>query len=202
MQSAFWHRFTATAHSPIGLDPKSHGLRILGPDFQGFARNDLIHQDRGGPLPDWIGEGLWRSMQNYLEGRGLKMDVRKWFEHPTPRPRVSPAWTKRVLDRRIVNDDLRRERRLVWLGQGPTVERHGRRATIRLGAKQVLRCLEPEAVWLHDMLVQASPHKRDPDVYPTVRAVTIRFPGTARDFSRFLQRPHWKKLRAAGLLLV
>ncbi|MDH5580245.1 MAG: radical SAM protein, partial [Betaproteobacteria bacterium] len=27
MQSAFWHRFTATAHSPIGLNPESNGLR-------------------------------------------------------------------------------------------------------------------------------------------------------------------------------
>ena len=36
IQSAFWHRFTATAHSPIGLKPAAHGLRILGPEFQGF----------------------------------------------------------------------------------------------------------------------------------------------------------------------
>ena len=28
IQSAFWHRFTTTAHSPIGLNPKANGLRI------------------------------------------------------------------------------------------------------------------------------------------------------------------------------
>jgi tRNA A37 methylthiotransferase MiaB len=48
IQSAFWHRFTATAHSPIGLDPKSNGIRILGPVFDGFADNDLIHHDGKG----------------------------------------------------------------------------------------------------------------------------------------------------------
>ena len=57
IQSAFWHRFTATAHSPIGLKPAAHGLRILGPKFQGFAENDLLHQDRCGETPEWLGKG-------------------------------------------------------------------------------------------------------------------------------------------------
>ncbi|HKO30514.1 MAG TPA: radical SAM protein, partial [Nitrospiraceae bacterium] len=73
IQSAFWHRFTTTAHSPIGLQPSAHGLRILGPEFQGFAENDLQHEDRRGTTPEWLGEGLRRSMLNFIEGRGLTL---------------------------------------------------------------------------------------------------------------------------------
>ncbi|HSB44422.1 MAG TPA: radical SAM protein, partial [Nitrospira sp.] len=86
MQSAFWHRFTATAHSPVGLQPARHGIRILGPAFEGFAENDLTHEDRFGQTPNWLGEGLRRSMLNFLEGRGLTLDVRQWFDCPAPKP--------------------------------------------------------------------------------------------------------------------
>ena len=56
IQSAFWHRFAATAHSPIGLNPERYGIRRLGPVFGGFAENDLIYADIKGMLPDWVGQ--------------------------------------------------------------------------------------------------------------------------------------------------
>ncbi|WP_455244100.1 B12-binding domain-containing radical SAM protein, partial [Petrachloros mirabilis] len=65
IQSAFWHRFTATAHSPIGLNPADHGIRILDHEFHGFAENDLVHRDQRVTVPDWLGEGLRRSVLNY-----------------------------------------------------------------------------------------------------------------------------------------
>ncbi|MEM6726409.1 MAG: radical SAM protein, partial [Bacteroidota bacterium] len=43
IQSAFWHRFALTAHSPVGLNPEKYKVEIVGPEFQGFARNDLQH---------------------------------------------------------------------------------------------------------------------------------------------------------------
>ena len=51
LQSAFWHKFTATAHSPIGLNPAAEGLTILGPTFEGFAENDLRHADPSTTCP-------------------------------------------------------------------------------------------------------------------------------------------------------
>ncbi len=51
IQSAFWHKFTATAHNPIGLAPEIHGIRITGPIFGGFAENDLTHVDRPARRP-------------------------------------------------------------------------------------------------------------------------------------------------------
>ena len=155
VQSAFWHRFTATAHSPIGLDPNANGLRILGPDFQGFAENDLIHLDRQGQTPEWIGEGLRRSMLNFLEGRGLSMDVREWFDHHTPLPRVSSKWTNRALQKRRSDDAAVAERHCVWIGEPPVVEAQGKRARLHVPGSEketAVTLSSAHAMWLSDLL--------------------------------------------------
>src|SRR5205085_6120304 len=40
LQSAFWHRFAATAHSPIGLAPQRFGIQLRRAPKATFARND------------------------------------------------------------------------------------------------------------------------------------------------------------------
>jgi hypothetical protein len=205
MQSAFWHRFTATAHSPIGLDPKASGLRILGPEFQGFAENDLVSVDRRGQTPEWIGEGLRRSMLNFLEGRGLAMDVREWFDQPTPRPRVPSGWTRRALKNRPGPDDTQAERHCVWMGGRPVIESGGKRARLHIsGYEKEMTMMLPsaQADWLKDVLTESGLGKERRGSYPSWRQARRAFPGNAADFSSFVQQPSWKKIRAAGLLLV
>ena len=187
MQSAFWHRFTATAHSPIGLNPKTHGIRIVGPRFAGFADNDLVHKDRIGETPDWLGEGLRRSMLNFLEGRGLAMDVRRWFDHPVPRPRVSPTWVVTLLKQRVIHDDPAAERRFVWLGGALIRETAGRSS---------------QTEWLNDLIRQSTIRNGRSTPYPSLRDVRSVFPGTGKEFESFLKNRSWKEVRAAGLLLV
>ncbi|MCE9535419.1 MAG: radical SAM protein, partial [Nitrospirae bacterium] len=205
MQSAFWHRFTATAHSPIGLKPAAHGLRILGPTFQGFAENDLQHEDREGETPDWLGEGLRRSMLNYLEGKGLTLDVRQWFDHATPKPRVSSTWVQRLLKGRVVEDDPQAERRFVWLGGQPVCEPVGKRTRLILPGRTTDHAVTlsiEQAEWLHDLIRRSMPHNNRSQPYPLLREETIAFPGSTREFETFLTNPSWKKIRSAGLLLV
>ena len=187
MQSAFWHRFTTTAHSPIGLNPKPNGLRILGPPFSGFAENDLVHQDRVGQTPEWLGEGLRRSMLNFLEGRGLRMDVRHWFDHAVPRPLVPSNWVNRILKARHITDNPKAERRCVWIGAQPKV-------SFTLPPSQ--------AMWLHDLLEQSTPRRQRTTAYPLLRDIKTSFPKRKMDFESLLRSPAWKRVRAAGLLLV
>ncbi|MEO5955585.1 MAG: radical SAM protein [Nitrospiraceae bacterium] len=205
MQSAFWHRFTTTAHSPIGLKPAAHGLRILGPEFQGFAENDLQHHDQRGTTPEWLGEGLRRSMLNYLEGSGLTLDVRQWFDHATPKPRVSSTWVRRLLKGRIVEDDPQAERRFVWLGGQPVCEPVGRRTRLILPGRtsdHAVTLSMQQAQWFGDLIQRSTPHSAPSSPYPLLRDTTATFPGTAKDFETFLNSPSWKKVRSAGLLLV
>ncbi len=205
IQSAFWHRFTATAHSPIGLKPAAHGLRILGPEFRGFAENDLLHEDQTGATPDWIGEGLRRSMLNFLEGRGFEMDVRDWFEHRAPKPRVVASWVRRLLKGRSTKDDPTLERRFVWLGGIPVIESTGRTARLALpglGSLCAVTLPNQEATWVEHLIQQSTPRNGDSHSYPPLRAVSSTFPGGAQQFERLLNSAAWNRIRSAGLLLV
>ena len=56
IQSAFWHRFTATTHSPIGKQPELYGITIKKLPKITFAKNDLAFVDPTGVL--------WRVGQN------------------------------------------------------------------------------------------------------------------------------------------
>ncbi len=90
VQSAFWHRFAATVHSPIGKKPELYGIRLHPLPPQPFARNDVGFDDPTGCDHDLLGEGLRRALYNYMHGVGLDEDVRTWF--PEPRASGRRAW--------------------------------------------------------------------------------------------------------------
>ena len=204
IQSAFWHRFTMTAHSPIGLNPSAHGLRIVGPEFKGFAENDLRHHDEIGDTPDWLAEGLRRSMLNFLEGRGFELDIRDWFDHPTPKPRVTASWIRRLLRHRTIRDNMRMERRLVWIGDRPITTSDASTVTLHISNKgcDAMRLGRQEFMWLMDIIARSTPRNRLAQAYPSLRSVLADFPGGERKCERFIAGPCWNTLRTAGLLLV
>jgi radical SAM superfamily enzyme YgiQ (UPF0313 family) len=99
IQSAFWHRFAATVHSPIGLQPKRYGIRILNEptplgEPPAFARNELPFEDPTGTDHDLLGEGLRKALYNYMHGVGLDLDVRSWFSGARSQARRRPRQRK------------------------------------------------------------------------------------------------------------
>ena len=114
-----WHKFTATAHSPIGLNPAAEGLTILGPAFAGFAENDLRHADSRATCPPWLQrDGLRTAVLNYI-GAGLDLPVQRWFTHRVKPSRVARTWLKQALAE-ISPIPLTAERRCVWTGALPS----------------------------------------------------------------------------------
>jgi radical SAM superfamily enzyme YgiQ (UPF0313 family) len=88
IQSAYWHRFSVTAHSPIGKNPEAYGIKLLPEPKVSFARNDLRFED---PTPcdhDRLGTGLRKALYNFMHGIGLNEDVRHWFDEKVPRAQV------------------------------------------------------------------------------------------------------------------
>ncbi len=79
IHSAYWHRFSATAHSPIGKNPTQFGLKILNRKST-FAKNDLEFVDQVKCDHDSLGLGLKRATYNYMHGAGFDADVRFWFD--------------------------------------------------------------------------------------------------------------------------
>lgn len=80
IQSAFWHLFTATAHSPIGLNPAAFDIEITGPKFEGFAENDLFHKDPKGADHQKFTKGLNLALAHYMAGEEFDKPAEKWFE--------------------------------------------------------------------------------------------------------------------------
>lgn len=90
IQSAFWHLFTATTHSPIGKDPESFGIEITGPEFHGFAENDLIHIDPTGASHDDFTTGLNTALDSYLNNINFDTPIQDWFDFYVEKTTVDP----------------------------------------------------------------------------------------------------------------
>jgi len=86
IQSAFWHRFALTVHSPIAREPEKFGITItdVGATIlssrraRRFCRNELAFDEPGAPDWDRIGKVLNLAMYNFLEGRGLDKSPAYW----------------------------------------------------------------------------------------------------------------------------
>src|SRR5438128_882253 len=223
IQSAFWHRFVATAHSPIGLDPAGHGVRITGPSFGGFAENDLAHDDAAGQAPEWLGVGLRAALSSYMRGAGVAADVRHWFGRPVPRPKVPRDWLAKLLAEMRTEDDSAcgfrspevtaegrspLERRFVWIGGAPVSESYGhdrRRVILPHQTEDVeVRLSSEKADWLLDLIRSATPtRERRGEGYPLLREVRETYPlGGPRGFDALVRSTLWQQARTSGLLLV
>lgn len=120
LQSGFWHRFAMTAHSPVGLAPATFEVERIGPDFGGFADNDLYHDDPAGADHDLFSEGLRRSLFNYMHGVGLEMPLQDWFDHEVSDTTVPPDFVENALHEGLPTP-IKRTTVAVWLGQLPEV---------------------------------------------------------------------------------
>ncbi len=100
IHSAYWHRFSATAHSPIGMNPEKFGIRILEQKKVTFARNDLAFEDPTGTDHDALGVGLRKALYNFMHGVGMDADVRFWFEGmKVPKAKVPRSFVRSALVR-------------------------------------------------------------------------------------------------------
>jgi len=100
LQSAFFHRFACTVHSPVGKDPTRFGITLDPLPPAAFARNDLGFHDPTGADHDALGAALNKALYNYMHGVGLDADVRSWFPFKVPRPKVARDRVERALSAR------------------------------------------------------------------------------------------------------
>ena len=86
IQSGFFHRFTCTVHSPVGLNPAEYGVTLVPPEPGRFARNDISFVDPSGVDHAALGRCLSTALYNYMHGVALDRDVRDWFREVMKRP--------------------------------------------------------------------------------------------------------------------
>ncbi|MDP2261668.1 MAG: B12-binding domain-containing radical SAM protein [Hydrogenophaga sp.] len=100
IQSGFFHRFSCTVHSPVGMDPKAYGIELIPLPPVSFAKNDIGFIDPTGTDHDALGQGLRKAIYNYMHGLCVEDDVRRWFDHlpqQVPRPTVKRHKIARAL---------------------------------------------------------------------------------------------------------
>ncbi|SDR97853.1 Radical SAM superfamily protein [Polaribacter sp. KT25b] len=99
IQSAFWHQFACTSHSPVGKNPDEFQINIIGPEFKGFAENDLYHEDPTGAEHHLYSEGLNLALNNYLNHKGFEIPIHEYFNFKVPRVTLKSNLIKEYLDK-------------------------------------------------------------------------------------------------------
>ncbi len=95
VQSAYWHRFALTVHSPIYAAPKSFRLTPQRPAHRGFSENGIPYSEWKPRHEEGIGEALHTAVYNYMHGVALDEPVQAWFSEPMPAPRLARDAVKR-----------------------------------------------------------------------------------------------------------
>ena len=213
VQSGYWHRFSMTAHSPVGKNPAKYQVAAVGPEPGPFAWNDLWHDDPQGADHETFGPGLAKSLYNYMHGVALREPLSFWFDFKTPRPTVPRQLIQQALAEPEKSDAAQPNRRLFWLGNAPEMRletRGGASPKDKKTARAILTCYEQAedfevktteliGPWLHALLTRLS---RDYEAKLLLKEAAASFPAGAGRWDDFLQSPAWQLLREKGLLLV
>lgn len=125
IDSAFWHRYAMTVHSPSGTDPEAFGVRRRNAHVHAFANNEVAFVENRGYDIRLVGEGLNEALRHYMAGDGLDRPVHKWFAGKTPRTAVDASL---IADQMIRPDASRlfdENARVVWIGPPPVRQEDG-----------------------------------------------------------------------------
>ena len=92
IHSAYWHRFAATIHSPVGLNPEEYGIELIANENVLFAENDIDYIDAVQTDHDMLGQGLKKALYNYMHHRGFEYPASFWFAQPVAEARIAEGY--------------------------------------------------------------------------------------------------------------
>ena len=121
LQSAFWHLFTMTAHSPVGLNPEKFGVTKAKEVNITFADNDVEHIDNTGTNHETFTFGLKKSLFNYMHGLCLDDPLHKWFEMKTPKTTIHPNFIINLLQNQETQA-FQPNSKIIFFGNTPEIE--------------------------------------------------------------------------------
>ena len=120
LKSGFWHLFTMTAHSPVGLEPSKFKVKKLNDKIGSFANNDILHIDLTGTNHDQFGFGLKKALLNFMHGACLDFPLQKWFDFSVPKTSVEPNVIRNAIaELELVTNP---NSKYIWIGSNPSIE--------------------------------------------------------------------------------
>ena len=118
LQSAFWHLFTMTAHSPVGLAPEKFLVKKVSDEIGTFANNDIAHTDPTGADHELFGFGLKKALFNYMHGNCFEFPLQKWFDFKVPNTTIAPHFIQKAITEPDLNTST--HYKVIWLGVLPS----------------------------------------------------------------------------------
>jgi radical SAM superfamily enzyme YgiQ (UPF0313 family) len=167
LQSAFWHQFTMTAHSPVGLEPERFSVKKQTELVGSFSNNDIEHIDPTGADHETFSFGLKKSLLNYMHSACFDYPLQKWFDFKVPKTRVEPDFIIKALDEDQYTT-AKPTAKVLWLGKQPSIEKFTKSkkgntwemASLTFQGKQdklEIRLDQAQGEWLAGMLEQLTP---------------------------------------------
>ncbi len=210
LQSAFWHQFAMTAHSPVGMYPEKFRVEKATDALGTFANNDIVHLDKSGTDHELFSYGLKKSLLNYMHGLCLDYPLQEWFEHKVPKTKVAPDFIVNSLS----GDEgflVKPAAKIVWLGSQPSISyqtknKKGKQwetANFKFFDKKSefnIQLDKKYADWLHMLLADISPDNKELLTFQKVKEdFELKM---AEDFEPFWYSKAINTLRQSGLLVL
>lgn len=117
LKSAFWHLFTMTAHSPVGLEPEKYKVKKISEEIGAFANNDIAHTDPSGANHEIFGYGLKKALLNYMHGACFDFPLQKWFDFKIPKTTIPANYIQSKIDAVEIGAA---NYKAIWIGIMPT----------------------------------------------------------------------------------
>lgn len=199
IDSAFWHRYAMTVHSPSGREPERFGVTRKHPGYHPFANNEIAFSGKWGYDVDRVGDALREALANYLVGNGLNRPVHKWFAGKEAKP--TTVEDTLITDQLIKPDAARlyhEKARVVWIGlppqrteQGIVLHSHSGRKALSFSAAET------------DFLMEILTRTADLDRIITLEEIkTLYARYSDEPFLVFYHAKKWDILRTYGLLQI
>lgn len=200
LQSGFWHRFAMTSHSPVGMDPTAFSVKNLSPEGS-FANNELSHEDPTGADHDLFGEGLRKSLFNYMHGVCFDVPLQEWFDPKVPETTVPNDFIANVINE-ASNLNYKDHQRMIWIGEQPAIEIFEEEGFSELtfsGKKEDFLVELPLelGVWISELLAAVSYRAK----LKTIRYVRESYEQELGDFQELVESEVWDILKENGLLV-
>jgi radical SAM superfamily enzyme YgiQ (UPF0313 family) len=207
LQSAFWHQFTMTAHSPVGIEPEKYKVKKLTETVGSFANNDIEHADLTGADHELYAYGLKKSLLNYMHGACLDLPLYKWFDFKTPKTSVQTDYIIKALQEEEIAT-FKPNSKIVWLGSLPAMEIISKTkkgstwemCSLTFETKKDtfnIKVSEPQGRWLYNLLQKIASSERP----FTLKDIEEEYEAAGfSDFELFWDNKPVNTLYKAGLL--
>ena len=206
IQSAFWHRFAMTVHSPVGCNPARYGVARVSNQLNPFSNNEAPFSDSVPTDHDQFGEGLRVATYNFMHGVGFDKKKFSWFGAKM----MNSTYPSTLIESSLVtrkDDDIAGNSRVIWLGDGVSQSlrklKTGKEElvlTCYFGAETKEVITDQKQIRFAFSLVEKANLKNNPFSFEEAQKTFSEITDTSSE--KMIKSAVWKALRKTGLVIV